>query len=357
MGKKRILVAPLNWGLGHASRCMPIIEQLEKKGIEPVLGGDAKVYDFFQKVYPKKEIHLIPDIQIHYSDGGSFLLHMAKQLPKMRTHLEKEKSFIQSFVEENQIDGIISDNRYGLYSPSIPSVLISHQINLKAGPFSALLRSYLKSIIKKFSICWIPDFVGADNLSAELSHGKPFSFTHDYIGPLSAMGVYEMEKEIDLLIVLSGPEPKRTAFENRILQQLNTFQKKTIIVRGLPGEHILLKDIPKNCEVFQFLSPPEIANYMNQAKVVLCRSGYSSIMDLYALNKKAILVPTPGQTEQEYLAKYHLEKGLVHCTIEDQLDLNHDWEQAFNKSGFHAKENTQLEQAMNKFLAFIDGYE
>lgn len=357
MSKKRVLVAPLNWGLGHASRCMPIIAQLLDAQVEVVLAADGQALSFLKKTFSNLEIHQFPDIQIEYPSGNSFLFHMAKQLPAMQKQLKRDQEYILDFVDKHKIDAIISDNRYGFNHPHLPSIIISHQINLRAGVFSLVLKSYLKALIQEFNSCWIPDFEGEYNLSGSLSHGKKLAFNHRYIGALSAMEKENTEEDIDLLVLLSGPEPSRSELENIICRQLMDFDKKVVIIRGLPEGDGKSLPLPDNIQQFDFINPKEVERWMNRAKVVICRSGYSSIMDLQTLGKKAILVPTPGQSEQEYLAKIHGRNGNILSAEQDQLNLNVDWNLALQKEGCQARENRLLKPVINEFVASITRYE
>ena len=229
---------------------------------------------------------------------------------KFFNFIKKEKQFIDIFLEDNHIDMIVSDNRYGLYSDKVESVIITHQLYPKAPAGEKLLHQKIEKLLSNFNAIWIPDVVGEKNLSGDLSHLKPFNHPHKFIGPLSRFLSFELppikegwggvEEEFDICAIISGPEPQRTIFEKLIFEQIRKYHLKAVVVRGLPNCN------SKNEKfVFNHLPTNKLQDYISKSRVVLCRSGYSSIMDLAVLKKQAILVPTPGQTEQEYLVGYN----------------------------------------------------
>ena len=302
--KKRVLVCPLDWGLGHASRCIPIINELERAGLEVIIAADRAPLELLKNEFPNKEYLTFPG-------------------PKMIKWFKDERLLLESFIQTHAIDAVISDNRYGVYSLEIPSIFITHQLFIQASFGKRLLKAFTASQAKNFTETWVPDFIGGDNLSGDLSHGKTDIHDVHFINPLSRFTGFaksEVNHKRDLTIVLSGPEPTRTQFEDIILKQLIGFEGNVLLVRGLPETIHPLK-ISSNVEVCSFLSASELEVEMANSKHIICRSGYSSIMDLAALGKRAILVPTPGQTEQEYLAKKLEKEGKFYCMNQGEFDL------------------------------------
>ncbi|MDI9364183.1 MAG: glycosyltransferase [Flavobacterium sp.] len=237
-----------------------------------------------------------------------FTLSILQQLPKIATAIKNEHAWLNSIIDEHKIDIVISDNRYGLYSAKANCIFITHQLQIKAplGIVEKLLQKVNYQYIKHYNACWVPDFENDNNIAGALSHPKhlPQVPVH-YIGPLSRFDVTINQKnKYAFCIILSGPEPQRTVLENIILQQIKkqNITSKIVLVRGLPNA-LETPVVPENVTVFNHLSGNNLGNVFAQSQYLICRSGYTTVMELLALQKKAILIPTPGQTEQAYLAK------------------------------------------------------
>lgn len=327
--KHRVLVAPLDWGLGHASRCVPVIQALIRRGFEVVLAADKAPLLFLRKSFPKLEYHQLEGLTINYSSRLPNALAIALQTPAFLASIRKEQQKVAQLVEETKIDAIVSDNRYGVYHPKVPSILLTHQLNLQL-PFGAsVANAVLKNYMQKFKAIWIPDFPSTEhNLSGALSHNSITGNHVNFIGPLSQFTAASLNTsnklQRKLLVLLSGPEPSRTQFEESVLEQLKEVDFEVLFVRGLPsGKEKKLSNNPK-VKAVNFLNGETLHAELLNSEVILCRSGYSSIMDLFTLNKKAILVPTAGQYEQEYLAKHMAETKLFYTVNENALHLATD---------------------------------
>jgi UDP-N-acetylglucosamine:LPS N-acetylglucosamine transferase len=256
-------------------------------------------------------------------------------------------------LRRESIDAIISDNRYGLHSKKIISVFITHQLQIKT-PFGKITDKILQKLnyryIDKFSVCWVPDFKNNNSLAGKLSHPGIFpGIPVHYIGLLSRFAKKETSAFYKILILLSGPEPQRTILENIILNDLKLYNEKTILVRGLPEEKKIIT-VSLNVEVHNHLSATELNEKICQSEIVICRSGYSTIMDLARLRQKSIMVPTPGQTEQEYLAEYLFKKKLILKINQKDFSLAQAIEAAgkFPYKEFEEKNSNLLEEAINK---------
>ncbi|MGS2761676.1 glycosyltransferase [Sinomicrobium sp. M5D2P9] len=307
----RILVAPLNWGLGHATRCIPVIRALQKNGFCPVIASDGIALELLKKEFPELESIYLPSYQIEYAREGKFFkLKMIWDSPKMVKAIAREKKLVKKIIRERKIDGIISDNRLGVYHKSVPSVFITHQLNVLTGSTSWLSSRVHRKFIRKFDQCWVPDVAGKPNLSGKLGHMKKESIPVKYIGPLSRLHKKELDIRYDLAIILSGPEPQRTLLENKLVREIGDYKGTILFVRGEveATQHIEKKD---NIIIYNFMRSEELETALNQSAMVLSRSGYTTIMDLVNLEKKAFFIPTPGQYEQEYLAKRLHKKGMV----------------------------------------------
>lgn len=316
--KKTILIAPLNWGLGHATRCIPIIRELKADGFNVIIASDGGVLQLLKKEFPDTLALSLPSYNIQYPKSGVFFkLKLLSNTPKAIKAILGEHKALQHLINEYNINGVISDNRLGLYSSKVPSVYITHQLTVLSGK-TTWLSSYIHNrFIKKFDQCWVPDWQGKNNLSGQLGHPKKTVITTKYIGPLSRMTPKDENIKYDAIAVLSGPEPQRTLLEELLLKELRTYKSKVLIVQGITsGEQQYFTK--GSLEVVNYLTSSELEKAINSSELVIARSGYTTIMDLTYLNKKAFFIPTPGQTEQEYLAKRLHKKGYApFCTQMD----------------------------------------
>ena len=308
---RKILYCVLNWGLGHASRSIPLIKKLLLNN-EVIVASDGEAGILLQKELPTLAYKMLPSYGIHYK-YSSMHLNMLLQFPKIISAYSKEKRSVKSICEENDIDLIISDHRYGCRAEGVKSIFLGHQINIID---SAAATSINKQLISKFDECWIPDYVD-QRLSGKLSDPAGLS-KYSFVGPLSRMQNTEVAKQYDIAIVLSGPEPKRTTLEQKLLQQVKELDLKVCLVRGTLNAHGVKL---KSGDVFDLLGSAELNEIMSSADMIVCRSGYSSLMDLEVLQKPALIIPTSGQREQEYLASHYSRKDHTVAQSADQLDL------------------------------------
>lgn len=260
------------------------------------------------------------------------LAKLISQGPKIFNIASRERKAIEKIVAEENISGIISDNRFGAYHPDIPSVFITHQLKIHVPPFSYFASRVHKSMVKNFNACWVPDFKEKPNYAGQLAKSNSFHPKTSYIGILSHLNRAESAKKYDVLVVLSGPEPQRSMLERILLEKLENYSKEVLFVRGtsLPREH---KNVNGNIEVKDILNSSELESAMNSSNLVISRSGYSTIMDLAVLGKKALLIPTPGQPEQQYLARTLGNSGKIGTTKQDTFTLK-AIELAVKKPGF-----------------------
>lgn len=302
MLKKRILVAPLNWGLGHASRCIPIIRELEKEGFEPVIASDGQALELLKKEFPLMEFHELPSYNISYSRKKVFFsFHLLLKIPHIIKTISEENKAVQKLVEIENISGIISDNRWGVRSGKVPSVFITHQVNVLSGLTTFFSSRIQQNYIRKFKECWVPDISGTQNLSGKMGHVKK-ELNLKYIGILSRFKKEDLPQTFDIAVILSGPEPQRSLLEEILKKELKDFPGSILFVRGIV-EAEKVEEIRGNMTIYNFLTSEELQIHLNQSKLIICRSGYSSLMDLAVLEKQAFLIPTPGQPEQAYLGK------------------------------------------------------
>ena len=308
---KKLLVAPLDWGLGHATRCVPIIRDLLNNDCEVWLAGEGAQEKLLREEFPKLPFLPLKGYRINYSKNG-LAAKLILQIPSILRSVREENNWLKEQVNTHRFEAVIADNRYGLHHENIFSVFITHQLRIKSslGKLSeGLLQKWNYKLINKFDECWIPDKEGENNLAGELSHpDKLPSIPVKFIGSLSRFNNINIEEEKDhLLIILSGPEPQRTILENKVIGEIVNYPGTASIVRGLPGEKNIIPST-NTIHFYNHLTADVLNKEMMRAEFIIGRSGYSTIMDIVALHKKSILIPTPGQTEQEYLADYLMKK-------------------------------------------------
>lgn len=318
---KTILIAPLNWGLGHATRCIPIIKALQENNFNPIIASDGIALELLRKEFPYLKTLELPSYQIEYAKNGkNFKWKLIKSLPKMLEAVRAEKKVVKKWIKKYGIDGIISDNRLGVFSKKIPSIFITHQLNVMTGNTTWFTSKIHQHIIKKFTACWIPDVNSKLNLTGKLGHLENNSLAITYLGPLSRMHKMELAIQYDLMIILSGPEPQRGLLENHLIEEIKRFDGKVVFVKGII-EAKQKKEQIGNVTYYNFMKTRQLEYTFNESEKVLCRSGYTTIMDLAKLNKKAFFIPTPGQYEQVYLAEKLQEEGLVPYATQDNFRI------------------------------------
>lgn len=322
--QKHILVAALHWGLGHAVRCIPIINYLLDQSCKVSIASDGQALLFLRKQFPELDYFELASYQVTYPTR-SIYFNLALKAPFILSAIAKEHKAINKLQKDHQFDGIISDNRYGCYHEQVPSILITHQLNLigNNGRVQKSASAIHHSMIKKFDDCWVPDIETSPGLSGAMSHGT-FDFAVKYLGILSTCKLQTSLKisERELMIVLSGPEPQRTYFEKLLLNQLQTFERKALLVRGIVQDAEPLNSHNPNVHIVNYLNRLDMKFELQNSKVLLCRSGYTSIMDLAKLKMPAILIPTPGQPEQKFLSDNLNEQGIFYHSNQDKLNLS-----------------------------------
>ncbi len=323
-----ILVCPMDWGLGHATRLVPVIHKLLERNVKVIIGADNKPLEFLKGRFPQCESVRIPGYRPVYQRRGPLVLKVLMDIPRMLFAAHKAHKLLDQIVYEMDIDAVISDNRYELWSEHVPTIFMTHQFQiLTRGVLSfarPVIRKMIYSFIVKHNEVWVPDFQDEPSLSGELSHVKKLPQKMVlYIGPLSRFQILKdivpSKEKPYILCIMSGPEPQRSILENIFVEQAGATNYKTIILSGKPGEASLKRK--GNVEIRPHCSDDEMAALILASKTVISRSGYSTVMDLAALGKKAILIPTPGQPEQEYLAERFRKNGQFYSTSQKSFNL------------------------------------
>jgi uncharacterized protein (TIGR00661 family) len=353
--RKRVLITPLDWGLGHATRCVPVVREVILQGAEVLIAGSGDSLALLRKEFPLITCLEIPGYRPVYSSKGSMVSAMAFQLPRFIKVIRAEHNAIGSIIKGERIDVLISDNRYGCWSSAVPSFLITHQTNiLMPGGFGWLqyiVRRASRQMMKNFDACWIPDFPSDDDsLTGALTTFGDYDAVvpREYIGALSRFQARgHRDKKYDVVAICSGPEPQRSILESLLRRELENSSLHFLVVRGLPSVAGLQNDE----RIVDFLTAATLQECLEGADLVIARSGYSTVMDLQALGKNAVFIPTPGQTEQEYLASRLLKKGIAFHMKQDEFNLKEAIEQSKTFSGFKPMpRNRYLSEAIAKVL-------
>lgn len=314
----KILIAPLNWGLGHASRCIPLIRQWLSEGYEVVLAGDGDSLILLRKHFPTLRYVYLAPLRLRYSAGRSQIWAMLKAIPRLIVWSVKDHLLLRAALREESFDRVVSDNRFGLYTRETQCVYMTHQLLIRLPErlqcFEPLTSRLHACIYTHYNMVWVPDFVDKErSLAGDLSHPITLNTqlsTFNYLGPISRFEAskyhnVEVPYIYDIVIVLSGLEPQRTLLEKELITRYSSRNESVLIVQGLVGRpNTRIKR--GNITVVPHITDDELAPCLLHANHIIARSGYSTIMDLYALGvlDKAELIPTPGQPEQEYLAQW-----------------------------------------------------
>ena len=375
MNTWRILITPLYWGLGHATRCMPIIDELLAHHIEVFIGSDGEALNLLQETYPNCTCIPLPAYNIHYK-SENMIFNLAKQSFHILTTMGKERLKIANIIEKHKINLLITDNRFGAYSTKIPTVFITHQLHIRVPNtiLSKFVATFNNSIIKKYTQCWVPDLPdNYFNLSGDLSHPNSLFNNIKYIGALSRLKSFDHEKleyitsslifknlffgkGTMVLVLLSGPEPQRTYLEEKLLTQAKQIKDKNFLfVRGVViGEKNQWTIVEENIYIANYLQGEMLSAIIQKADFLVSRSGYSTIMDYYQLQKKNILfIPTPGQTEQEYLAEILSAKNICAMQTQKHIHLENDLKTAAKTKGFQ-EENLSIFSYQTHILPLLE---
>lgn len=303
---KTIFISALDWGLGHSTRCVPLIREL-KKNNRIIIGVTPITRPVFEEEFPTLEKINVPAYDIKYSSFLPLWLKLLTDWRRISSVIKKENTLLDNIIEKYKIDVVISDNRFGLHSKKTHCIFVTHQLFLKTPFANAVAQHINRKYILNFDEVWVPDYEDAlQSLNGGLSHGKHFHKNIKYIGPKSRLTkTNPAEKKYDYLVLISGPEPQSTKLKNMLLHKIAGFPDLKFALVSPSGTKINAD----NMDVFIAPTNQQLSEIICASEKIICRSGYSTLMDLHQLDKKKlVLIPTPGQTEQEYLAEYWHKK-------------------------------------------------
>lgn len=353
--KPKVLIAALDWGLGHATRMIPMINYFLQHNWEVSIASSSEAFHLLKTTFPHLKCFELPSYKAHYN-MRSKALSMLFQLPKFRKAIQEEHQQTKNILKEFKADLIISDNRYGVYHANITSIFITHQLQILPPKnlffVAPVLYRLHQKMMKHFNQIWVPDMEGNVNIGGKLSHHNNKSSKVKYVGPLSRFShnLNSIPKSMstenpNILSWVSGPEPERSKFKNLLLDQLQNIAGNHILLSGLPSQPEV-KTI-NNVTVYNHLNDDEFIKLVDSSDLIICRSGYSSIMDIYYLGKQAMLIPTPGQTEQEYLAKKHFEEGIFFTQSQSKLNIKLALSEISIFKGFESIKNDNFNDLQN----------
>jgi uncharacterized protein (TIGR00661 family) len=317
--KKRILVAPLDWGIGHATRCIPIINALIRHNYEVIIAADGRSLHLLITEFPALEAIRLSGYNIKYPTYLPMSISMLFQSPKILIGIKKEHKLLENIIDDYKVDGVISDNRFGLSTKKVPCAFITHQLQIQSPYFTSAIQQFNYNYINRFNACWVMDDE-KENLAGSLSKPDVLPENTIYIGVQSRFEKREVEKKYEFLGIVSGPEPQRSILEKGLIKALHGRKGNSLIVLG--KTELSESEQIGNLTIKSHLNAENLNTAILQAELIICRPGYSTIMDLAKLEKKAIFIPTPGQTEQEYLAENFMRDGI--CFAQKQAEFNLD---------------------------------
>ncbi|HSB93475.1 MAG TPA: glycosyltransferase family protein [Flavitalea sp.] len=318
-----VLIAPLDWGLGHTTRCIPIIKEFKDRNVNVIVACNDEQKRFLTREFSDLKSVFLPGYDITYSInklGTTFKIFI--QSAKILTAIKRENRNLGQILHDFSVDLVIADNRYGFYHPSVYSILITHQLSIKSGLGSITdryIREKLSSYTQRFNETWIPDNDKAPVLAGSLSSPHKIADNQFYIGPLSRLQHCVEPSQKHILVVLSGPEPQRSILERAILQSCNNVEEQIVLVRG--SSKPLTLESRHGLVVHDFADTALLNQLICEAGIIISRSGYTSVMDILKLKKRWIVIATPGQAEQEYLAGYLHENGWAMSVKQNGFNL------------------------------------
>ena len=354
--RKKIVISPLNWGFGHAGRMIPIAQRLQQMGHEIIFGADADLIPMIRQELPGIEVIEVPGIKMHYSRFMPQYMAVLLQVPAVIFASVREHRHLKRIIRHKHPDIVISDNRFGFFNRNLFCVYVTHMIRIpfpKPFRFLDFIGIILhRKIINRYDACLVPDIMGPANLAGALSHVKKRYAKIIYAGLLSrfkAVNPMPAETEPYICLILSGPEPQRTILLRKVSSAAEKNKKKLIVLSTTKVDSSNNKD-----NITFVIGRPSsvLQSYIEKAEVVICRSGYTSLMELVSLSKRAIIIPTPGQTEQEYLGEYNNGRWGFTCIRQNEIDkidfqgmTYPEYDTTFNEGSFRL-----IDEALNEIL-------
>ncbi len=358
----KILISPLSWGLGHATRDVAIIADLLDRGHTVGVAATGAALELLSREFADLKFYDVPDYPSPYTSGGFSIPRVLGLFPLIVREIAREHRTISRIIRREGYNLVISDNRFGAYAKDVPGLFISHQIRFSTPgnieSIERMMEVFNGRYHRNFERVIIPDNPpGPRSLSGKLGHAqRPVTRRKAYwAGIITDIRRQDVPQDIDYLVSIAGPKVTKDALREVIMGQIGGLSGRKFILLGDPGaepeERLDGETIVKS-----HAQRDEMATLMNRAKFIITRSGYTTVMELAELGKKGILfIPTPGQTEQEYLSDYYEEMGWVHSVAQRRLDLVADTADAQAMKGFPAMSGSSDNVRM-LYERVIEGY-
>ncbi len=329
----------MNWGIGHATRSLPIVNELISNEFNVVICSDGEPLAWLKNELSGVIFEELPSYQISYT--SSVIPWYFASLPSLAKSIRAENRFLEVLVEKYSADFVISDNRLGFYSRRVPSYYITHQLSILVPRFSKIASRLHAYFINKYSEVWIPDSPHL-KLAGELTENKKVKIKHRYIGTLSRYSEFSKVENKYVLAILTGPIEVRID----LLELLKSQAIERLIIVGAPEDRV-----DEENQIFGIISKSDLEVWLKKAEIIISRCGYSTLMDLLQLKIPALLLPTPGQYEQEYLASLH--QNSRYWVIQNEKEFNFSKALEKLKNEYAAPEDTRNE--LMGLLAFLNG--
>lgn len=356
---RRILYGVYHWGLGHATRSLVLIRALVARGdrvtilmqpgagmqlLQSELGNAVEYYPFRDTPAPFSRYPAV------------FYIRMSLSMPWVLAGYKREQQLTEHLVAERHFDCVVSDSRIGVWSRAVPSYVIFHSIHQiipgRIRWMERLVEWGQRDLLRHYAKILIPDIEAGGGLSGDLGHGPYFDWGEGrlaYIGPLADVRRPEFGEDLDYFFSVSGIEPQRRLFAERVLAALPQLHGRMVVTLGDPARKHEVRQVGE-ATVYGYLDRAHQAEMLNRARVVITRSGYTTLMELAELGKRALFVPTPGQSEQEYLARFHHRLGHVYSTTQKRLDILRDLPRAEAAQGLP---RTDTRDTVTRFLQIL----
>lgn len=292
---KRIAYACFDWGFGHVTRSVVLLDRLIRQQNEVFFFGNKTQLTFVRSYVPGVQCIEWDVPPLHFFGTGNFKLEGLRNYAHIRKIWKMERETLLEAQRQYSFDLTISDHRYHFRIPGISSVFLTHQFELPPGTSWWIQRIHARKR-KGFDQVWVPDFIPG-KLAGKLSQNAPES---SCIGLLSRFQLSEPAQEDEtILLVLTGPKP----YAEQFLKLTETLWKNNPKVRILAG----FSQPDGYAETANWIEQGNLSQQQSDqlfwnARLVISRFGYSTYMDLIHLEKRGVLLATAGQTEQEYLA-------------------------------------------------------
>src|SRR5580765_7615274 len=145
-----VLVAPLDWGLGHATRCIPVIRELISQGVRVSIASSGPQKLLLLAEFPELDFYELPGYEIRYRRGIFLKWDLFFRIPVILKRIKRENRWLNDFLKKNNIDAVISDNRFGFFHQGPICVYLTHQLSVQSS-----MGSFFDSILLKWHYHWI----------------------------------------------------------------------------------------------------------------------------------------------------------------------------------------------------------